>query len=140
MQFLGAIQRGLSQLDAGRLVGVSENTVRYHRKKFPAFDREYEASRLLAKADATECVTKAIKKNANIALAFLGRRYPNEWAHRKPDAIEPQKIAALLNQFIAHVFAVVPAEFHSAINANANALLMGVMSNQNEGKDEDDDG
>lgn len=136
-EFFGAIACGISQRDAAALVGTSEDAVRYLKKKDRTFAKEYATYLLVPKVKATRCVAANIETNPQYALQFLGRKYPNEWGQRKPDAIEPQKIAALLNQFIAHLFAIVPEEYHAAMNANANTLLLGVMANTNEGDDDE---
>lgn len=136
-EFFGAIANGMSQRDAAALIGTNEEAVRYFRKKSAAFAKEYATYLLVPKLKATKCIADHIGTNPQIATTFLARKYPNEWGQRKPDAIEPQKIAALLNQFIAHMFAIVPEEFHAAMNAQANTLLLGVMANTNEGDDDD---
>lgn len=136
-EFFALLSVGVSQRDACAQMGFSEQTVRNMRKRDRTFADEMERKVVAAKVLAITCVTQAAKKNAQIALAFLGRKYPNEWAHRKPDAIEPQKIAALINQLVAHIVSVVPEEFHPAISQGVAAFSTGVLSQQNAEGDSD---
>lgn len=70
---------------AARNVGVSPNTVRTHRKKFPAFNTKIDTAR----DQANQTVVNALFRNATELMNFSAQvfwttnRMPDEWSDRR---------------------------------------------------------
>jgi hypothetical protein len=128
--FLTYLMIGCSRNDACKRIGCARKTLDNECDRNAEFKQKVEESELQAKTLAIGCVTKAAKTNPVIALQYLSRKWPNEWAYRKPDVITRAQFKAQIDQLIAMLLTRVPAEYHLSIAEGVNDLLLGVMSGE----------
>lgn len=127
-EFIGYIRIGCSRADACRRVGCARKTIDNAMERQPELRQDVEKAETEAKVLAIGCVTQHSQKNPVIALQYLGRKWPNEWAYRKPDVITRPQFKSLIDQLIATLINLVPAEHHQAIYNGVSELLLGVMA------------
>lgn len=128
--FITWMNSGCTRADACRKVGCARRTIDYAMERDPVFRTRVEEAEANGKLLAILCVTSNAKTNPQIALQYLARKWPNEWAYRKPDVITRQQFKSLIDQLIATLINVVPPEFHPAINGAINNLLLSVIGGQ----------
>lgn len=125
--FLLWLRSGCTRADACRKVGCARRTIAYAIERDEEFRRMVEEAEVDGKLVAIGCVTKNAATNPQVALQYLGRKWPNEWAYRKPDVVTKTQFKSMIDQLIAHLLNVVPGEFHAAVMAGVNDMLLGMI-------------
>ena len=126
-KFLTLLRAGCSRNDAARQCGMTHRTVNQVLDREVDFRTAVDEAESSAKVLAIGCVTTAAQSNPQVALQYLGRKWPNEWAYRKPDVVTRQQFKAMIDQIVAHFLNTAPAEYHAAMLQGVNDLLMGVV-------------
>jgi len=89
---LGFLRKGISYKAACSMSGVSFPTFLAERERDPEFSQAITKAEDTARAKLEERFFAASKDDWKAAERFLSRKYYEEWAQRKPDAIEIRKL------------------------------------------------
>lgn len=124
---LAWLKAGCSRNDACRRVGCSRNTLDNELARNADFGRQVDEAESASKVLAIGCVTTHAQTNPTVALQYLGRKWPNEWAYRKPDVVTRAQFKSMIDQLVANMLNEVPGEYHARILQSVNNMLLGVV-------------
>lgn len=83
------IGEGCSYAEAARASGIHPDTFRVWRKTDPAFSALIKRAEAEAVAKMVGTITKAAAKTWQAAAWWLERKYPNRYAKREPQTVNP---------------------------------------------------
>lgn len=108
-----ALKKGVSIRAACAMAGVVHQTLLNEMDRDPAFKREVDDAQEHARATLEQRFFDASggkEGDWKAAMQMLSRRYPDDWAQRRPDAIEIRKLVAHFTAFASGVVEFVEAE------------------------------
>lgn len=77
------LERGLTQKDVSRLVGINEDTFYDWKKSHPEFSESVEKALIEAKKEMVDLVRTAAKKTWTAAAWWLERKHKDEFSLRQ---------------------------------------------------------
>jgi hypothetical protein len=125
-EFFALLTVGVSQADAYLAAGVNRSAVRRLCRSDPAFASGVSSDVARGKATLIVRIFSATSDNWRAAAWLLERRWPAEWAPRRPDRFTKEDVTTLVNKFVGRARRYVPPERWAAFLEDVNEWLAGL--------------
>lgn len=116
-KLLGLIRKGIYPSAAAAMCGITRQTLFNEKQRDPTLaeevDQAIEASRG-ALEERLFAASKGKEGDWKAAKEYLSRRWPDDWAQRRPDAIEVRKLLPRFTELVTGTIERLPADEREA--------------------------
>lgn len=127
-QIVRLLEGGATREGACGIVGICSRILRDRMAEEPTFAERIENAERKARGELEKRFYAASKKDWKAAKEYLSRKYFEDWAQRRPDAIDIRKFSMHLPKLTAIVMEISDQSKHAELVEKVNQWVEGLLS------------
>lgn len=117
------LEMGGSRADASARSGVSMDAINAESKRNPDFADGLRKAEADGKWHLIQKLRTGADADPKWAAWMLERKWPDDWAKRKPDEVTPERLARMIVRLVTGLQAAIPAKYHAGMQAAIESLI-----------------